>query len=520
MGNIRSLGELIRTRDAERADATAIRYEGESITWGKLAGRSRAFASALAASGVGPQEHVAFLDKNGLEYFEFTFGCGLVNAINVSVNWRLAPPEIAFTVNDATAKVLVVGADFFEAVEAIESDLETVTTIVAIGDHPRWIQYEDWISAQPAVDPAIPSELGDVGLQLYTSGTTGLPKGVMLSNDNLFTLLDGVGEPWGFHDGAVNLVCMPLFHIGGVGWAVAGMYGGCTSVLVRDFVPDQILETIVDERVTTALFVPAMLQFMSMVPGAADRSYPIGTIVYGAAPITDETLLAAMDMFDCNFIQVYGMTESTGAFTALPPEDHDPGGPRAHLLRSAGKASDWVELKIVDLDSGNDCAPGEVGEVWQRSSQTMLGYWNRPDATADAVTDDGWLRTGDAGYLDDEGYLFLTDRVKDMIVSGGENVYPIEVENVLDSHPAVAESGVIGVPSERWGETVKAVVALKPGANATAAELMAFAKERLAGYKCPTSVAFIDVLPRNPSGKILKKDLRAPYWEGRERAIN
>jgi long-chain acyl-CoA synthetase len=227
-----------------------------------------------------------------------------------------------------------------------------------------------------------------------------------------------------------------------------------------------------------------------------------------------------MRTFKCEFCQVYGMTETTGAFSQLDPADHDPNGPRAHLLRSAGRPYPWAEAKVMDLERGTECAVGEVGEVWTRSTQNMLGYWNKPEETAKTVTADGWLKTGDAGYLDADGFLFLTDRVKDMIVSGGENVYPAEVENALAAHPAIAEVGVIGVPSERWGETVKAVVVLKPGHETTAAEIINFAKERLAGYKCPTSVDLTEALPRNPSGKILKKDLRKPYWEGRERAIN
>jgi long-chain acyl-CoA synthetase len=219
-------------------------------------------------------------------------------------------------------------------------------------------------------------------------------------------------------------------------------------------------------------------------------------------------------------VQVYGMTETSGVITRLAAEDHDIDGPRSHLLRSAGQPYPWVELRIVDMGTGRVCEPGETGEVVTRSAQNMLGYWNKPEETARTVDADGWLHTGDAGYLDDEGFLFLTDRVKDMIVSGGENVYPIEVENVLNAHPAVSEAAVIGVPHERWGETVKAIVVLRPGASATAPELMAYAKERLAGYKCPTSVDFAPDLPRNPSGKILKKDLREPFWAGQARRVN
>jgi long-chain acyl-CoA synthetase len=227
-----------------------------------------------------------------------------------------------------------------------------------------------------------------------------------------------------------------------------------------------------------------------------------------------------MRTFGCDFIQVYGMTETTGAITNLPAEDHDPGGPREHLLRSAGKPYPHVELRIVDPASGAELPPGQVGELWTRSTQNMQGYWAKADETSQTVTGDGWLKTGDAGYLDADGYLFLTDRIKDMIVSGAENIYPIEVENVLAGHPAVADVAVIGVPHEKWGETVKAIVVRRPGADPSPAELIDYARQRLAGFKCPTSVDFIDEIPRNPSGKILKRELRAPYWAGRERNIN
>ncbi len=514
------IGDVIRSHASARPDSVAIRYSGRDILWSEHFDRAKAVASGLVAAGVHSQDHVAFIEKNSVEFFEFTFGCGLVNAINVAVNWRLAPAEMAYTINDSKSKVIVVGPDFFSAIEQVESELATVTKIVAIGDHPRWESYEDWIAAQPAQDPLVSSTPQDISIQLYTSGTTGLPKGVMLTNSNLFTLLDQVSDSWGFGPSANNMVCMPLFHIGGAGWALAGMYSGCRTVLVRDFIPNAVLDTIIAEGVTTALFVPAMLGFLSMVPGAADRTYPIRKIVYGASPITNETLIAAMHTFKCEFRQVFGMTETTGAITQLEPEDHDPTGDRAHLLRSAGRPYPWVELKIVDLDSGEDLATGEVGEVWTRSPQNMLGYWAKPEETAKTITEDGWLKTGDAGFIDAEGFLFLTDRVKDMIVSGGENVYPAEVENALAAHPAIAEIGVIGVPSERWGETVKAIVVKRPGHEVTAPEIIAFAKERLASYKCPTSVDFIEALPRNPSGKILKRELREPFWAGHSRRVN
>ncbi|MEO3828387.1 AMP-binding protein [Actinomadura sp. B10D3] len=256
------------------------------------------------------------------------------------------------------------------------------------------------------------------------------------------------------------------------------------------------------------------------VPGADARDYSaLRAITYGASPITSEVLRRALHTFNAPLFQLYGMTETTGAIVQLDPEDHDPEGPRSHLMRSAGRPYTWVEIKIVEPGGDAERATGEVGEVLTRSPQNTPGYWKRPEETERLLAADGWLRTGDAGYVDADGYLFLTDRIKDMIVTGAENVYPIEVEEVLAAHPAIADVAVIAVPDERWGETVKAVVVLAPGAVLSEDEVLAYARERLAGFKRPRSVDFVDALPRNPSGKILKKDLRAPYREGLGRTI-
>ena len=243
-------------------------------------------------------------------------------------------------------------------------------------------------------------------------------------------------------------------------------------------------------------------------------------MAYGASPISTQVLADSLRVFGCGFVQLYGLTETTGAVTGLFPEDHDPGGPRAHLLRSAGKPLWGVEIRIVDAATGSDADVNEVGEIWVRTVQNMKGYWNLPEETAKTILEDGWLRSGDAGYLDAEGFLYIHDRVKDMIVSGGENIYPAEIENVLMAHPAVADAAVIGVPSDRWGESPKALVVRAPGTDPSEQELIDFCRERLARFKCPTSVDWVEALPRNPSGKILKKDLRAPYWEGRDRNVN
>jgi long-chain acyl-CoA synthetase len=516
-----SLGGLLRAQARRRGEAPMLTFGDRVVSFAGMEARSRRVAQGLLAAGVRPQDRVAVLDKNGPEYFEVLFGGGLVNAVNVAVNWRLTAAEAAWIVNDAGARVLFVGGEFVERLPALEPRLASVETIVVLGAHARHEAYAAWRDRHPAVDPATPVRPDDVAMQLYTSGTTGLPKGAMLTNANLGTLLPGVSPRWSFDATSVNLVAMPLFHIGGSGWALVGMWNGAHSILLREFVPAEVLDALVRHRVTNVLLVPAMLQALAAVPGAGARDHgALRSIVYGASPITDDVLVRAMQTFRCPFIQVYGLTETTGAITQLDPADHDPGGARARLLRSAGRAFPWVALRVVDPATGEDRAPGEVGELWARSPQTMQGYWNRPEETAATIRTDGWLRTGDAGYLDGEGYLFLTDRVKDMIITGGENVYPAEVENVLAGHPDVADVAVIGVPDPRWGETVKAIVVPQAGAAVDPAALIAWTRERLAHFKCPTSIDLAETLPRNPSGKLLKRELREPYWKGHERRIS
>ncbi len=518
------LAEIVRRHGRDRPASPVITCGDLVIDWGELEARSNRVAAALGAEGVGVGDRVAFIGKNGREHFEVLFGAAKLGAVTVAVNWRLSPGEMALIVSDAGASVLVLDAEFAGPLGEVRDSLTTMKQVVVFGAAPSGgfsdaVPYEDWLPAS-AEDPGHRARPEEIALQLYTSGTTGLPKGAMLSNFNMNFMYGAAEYMFGIDDDSINIVVLPTFHIGGAGYALAGMAQGCHTILVRDFDPSAVLEAMERHRVTNAFFVPAMLAALSAVPGAADRDYSsLRSILYGASPITEESLRKSIGTFGCEFVQGYGMTETTGAITQLVAEDHNPDGERSHLLRSAGKPFEWIELRIVDTDTAEDRAIGEVGEVWTRSQQNMVGYWNNPDATRETITVDGWLRTGDAGYIDAAGYLFLTDRVKDMIVTGGENVYPIEVENVLASHPAVGDVAVIGVPDARWGETPKAVVVLKPGAAAEPAELIAFCRDRIAHYKCPTSVDFMGVLPRNPSGKILKRELREPYWVGRERRV-
>jgi long-chain acyl-CoA synthetase len=499
----------------------------ERRTWREEYDVACTVAQAARRDGLGVGDRIAFLDRNGIAYFDFLFGASLLGAVSVAVNWRLSPVEMAAIIEDAAPPVLAIHSDYLTALAGMHSTLPSVRTIVVLGDDAdacddtRAVTFEQWVAGCSAEDPGHVGDLNEVSMQLYTSGTTGLPKGVMLTNANLSTAVGDAGETFSITDDTVSLVAMPLFHIGGSGWALCGMSRGGRSIIVRDVDPAVLLDLIATERITEMFLVPAVLMLLLATPSLTSTDLSsVRVIFYGASPISEDVLVRCMAAFGCGFCQVYGMTETTGAITALRFEDHDPDGPRRGLLRSAGKPHRLVELRIVDPSTGADARTGAVGEVWTRSPYNMAGYWAKASETAATIDADGWLRTGDAGYFDAEGYLYLHDRIKDMVVSGGENVYPAEVENVLLAHPAIADAAVIGVPDERWGETVKAIVVLAPGQVLDEAGVIAHCRDSLAHYKCPTSVEATEVLPRNPSGKILKRELRAPYWVGRDRAIN
>jgi acyl-CoA synthetase (AMP-forming)/AMP-acid ligase II len=511
------VADPLRRFAAEAPNEEALRYEDRAWTWSEWAERLRRAAMAQVAAGLRPGDRVAFLDKNHPACLEITLACSLVGTANAVINWRLAADEVAYAIGDSGARVLFVGAEFVPVVDQIRAKLPAVERVVVVGGDGDG--YEAWLGEAASGEPEHRPRPDDCFLQLYTSGTTGFPKGAMLTHRSMAAHNAAAAAAFGFTRDTVNLVAMPLFHVGGTSWALAGMAVGARTILVREVVPDAILDEIAREGVTHAFFVPAVYGFFTQLAGVAERDYSsLRCLGYGGAPMPPPLMRQCLEIFPVDFYQVYGMTEMSGVFSVLGPADHRDAAHPERLL-SAGRPVAGAEVRVVDPATGKDLGPGDVGEFWVRSDQHMAGYWAKPEATAETLLPDGWVRTGDAGYRDEAGYLYISDRVKDMIISGGENVYPAEVERVVAEYPGVADVAVIGVPDDRWGEAVKAIVVAAPGATMDEAGLIAHCRSALAGYKCPKSVDVVDTLPRNSTGKVLRRELRAPYWAGRERLV-
>ncbi len=517
---LRFVSDIPHVHALARGDHTAIECEGRSLTYAELENRAGQVAGLLAAAGVKRGDRVAWLGRSHEAFFELFFGASRIRACLAPINSRLAVPEIAFILQDSGADLFFVTAGFLETARAVVAKVDRPIQLIAVGadggaDLTGFARYETLREIAPPPPKATPSAEDDV-LQLYTSGTTGLPKGVRLNNANYASFLELRTKVEGFDYGADEtvLIVMPLFHVGGTNISFSGLASGGRVVLLPEFSPSAVLCLIEEKQVAHVFLVPAMINMLLQAPEieGADLS-SLRSVAYGASPIGEAVLAKATARFGCGFIQFYGMTESTGAGTFLEPKDHRP-----ELLRSCGKA--WPDMAVRILgDDGQEVGVGEIGEIAIWGGMVMAGYWNRPEATADTVTADGWLKTGDAGYRDAEGYIFVHDRVKDMIVSGGENVYPAEVENAIMGCPGVADVAVIGAPDPKWGEAVTAIVVKRPDCDCDPAEVIAWARERIAAYKAPKSVDFIDVLPRNASGKVLRRELRKPYWEGHDRMV-
>ncbi|MEQ8743639.1 long-chain-fatty-acid--CoA ligase [Parasphingorhabdus sp.] len=498
--------DALRRNATEHPEKTAIIFGDRHTNFDTLNRRASQIANGLLSLDATPQKRIGLLSKNADYCLELLFGTAKARNVWMAINWRLTAAEIAQILADAEVDTIFVGPEF----------AGLLPELLALGANLRHTflfdaNYESWRDGQSATDPMMVQDADEIFVQLYTSGTTGLPKGVQISHRasasmrTIETSIGGAWNVWGPEE--VAIVAMPNFHVAGTNWALQWLSRGGTLVVQPQIDPVAMLDAVEKQNVTQLFAVPTVLGAMLDDPTVGTRNLSsLKLIHYGAAPMSIDLLERAMATFDVGFVQHFGMTEANGCVTVLTPDDHDPARPQ--LLRSVGRPYPAIELQIRDSD-GNAVKTGTVGEIYVRTPALMTGYWKKPEDSAD-VMHGLYYQTGDAGYVDTDGYLFLVDRIKDMIVTGGENVYPIEVEQVLLQHPAVVDVAVIGIPDARWGEAVMAVVTLRHN-DVDSAELIAFTRERIASFKAPKFVEFMDFLPRNPSGKLLKRELRKRF---------
>ncbi len=500
-------------------DRDCIVFEGKRWTYSQVNERVNQLANALKKFGIEKGDRVGMLEVNCNQYLETYYASAKIGAIFVPLNFRAKSDELSYMISNSEAKVLFVGGRYLKMIEEISSQIPTVKDCILLEKDGNRTYYEDLINSSSSDE--IVCEIGDedITILMYTAGTTGRPKGVPLRHNAFVTyVLDNV-EPANPDIEERNLLTVPLYHVAGMQAMLSAIYGGRTLVMMRQFEVKQWLETIEKERATRAMLVPTMLKRVIDDPDFAKYDLSnLKVITYGAAPMPFEVISKAIKMMPwVKFINAFGQTETASTITALGPEDHVIEGTEEErekklkrLTSSIGKPLPDVEIKIVD-EEGNPLPPLQVGEILARGPRIMTGYWRDEEKTQQVVTPDGWLRTGDMGWMDEEGYIYLAGRGDDMIIRGGENISPEEVENVLHSNPKVEEAAVIGVPDPEWGQEPRAIVVLKHGETSSQEEIIEYCRSKLAGFKRPRSVIFIDSLPRNPMGKVLRKKLREEY---------
>ena len=505
------------------ADRIAIVHEEYRFNFRQLNERVNRLANALLGLGLQKGDRVALLSANRHQLVEADFACYKAGFVRVPLNARLSMPELIHMLNNSESNVLILGPEFIEGIERVRAQIPTVGHTIALSQTPpSMLDYETFIQAASPDEPKAEVGLDDLCSLNYTSGTTGQLKAVMMSHRNRicqarkFLLVPDVNIQKESVMGHVG----PITHASG-GMILPFIIRGACNLILRTFEIKLLLETIAREEVTHLFTVPTMLNFLMAYPDLKKYNLSsIQMIMYGASPMPVERIKQALEIFGPVLIQGYGQTETTSGFTFLSKDDHlfagDP--KKMRRLASAGLPSPECEVRVVN-EKGEDVKPGELGEIIERGDDAMLGYWKDPELTAETLRD-GWVYTRDMATVDEDGYIYIVDRKSDMIISGGFNIYPSEVENALHVHPAVFEAAVIAVPDEQWGESVKAVVVLREGMKATEEEIIEHCKKHLASYKKPKSVDFVPELPKNPYGKVLRRKLREKYWVGQERMVH
>ncbi|MCI5074200.1 long-chain-fatty-acid--CoA ligase [Oricola sp.] len=507
-----------------RPDIPFLRQDGVSLSYRDADLKANRWANAMIARGLQPGDRIAYLSTNTIDMGVMYMACAKAGVAPVMLNYRLAPREWLWILQDAEVKAAFVhGGSYLDGIDTIRDQLQGVDAFVSVGTDTRegWQPLDAFIGDSEASAPRLPLTQHDLLYLIYTSGTTGHPKGIMISHQNVIAHVEQsmCASVAARAPGSRALVVTPLYHAAGVLRIMTAAINGGTVVLMEHFDPEAFLETVVAEKINTVNMVPSIVQTLLEHPGIEDMNFDsLQVIYYGAAPIGEPVLRRALATFQCPLIQGYGLSESTGGIAYLNEVDHQKAlQGRPELLKSTGRAVVLADIRVVDGD-GNEVPAGTVGELVIRGPNVMKGYWRNPEKTAETIVD-GWLHSGDAAYLDAEGYVFLQDRIKDMIVSGGTNIYPNEIESALLEHDDILDVAVIGVPHEKWGEAALAICVTRSGNTLPADALIGFCRDRLGGYKIPRQYEFVRELPRNASGKILKRVLREPYWKGRERAI-
>ena len=494
-------------------DVMFVTDEGGSYSFCAALDRVERVASRLQSEGLKKGDRVALLGKNSISFLFMYLACSKLAVVPVGINYRLTPKESGFVINDADAKMLFADTEF---IDAVADSCGEIPIVALFGRHDGCPDMDGWLAdAGQSYDP-VDVNPDDILSQMYTSGTTGMPKGVLLSHANVIANVyqTAMASEYTFRVGEQFLLVAPMYHAAGIMTAYTGLIQGLTLVIHRDYKPQRVIDALVSQPIAAVTLVPAMLQFIiENIPGLDKLSFPsLQLIYYGASPMSVPLLKRAIEIFDCDFTQGYGQTEANSIVAMLSPSDHRYAlAQQPELLKACGRAAFNTQLRVVDGE-GNDVATGEAGEIIARGPQIMLGYWNNPQATAETIKE-GWLYTGDIGTLDSKGYLSIIGRVKDMIISGGENIYPVEIENVLLSHPDIDEVAVVGVSNQKWGEVPHAVIVQTTGDELSPEQLTDFCRQSLAAFKVPAHFHKIDALPRNPSGKILKQQLREQFGE-------